>query len=106
MNQQNFMKQIINLKSTIEFQDNSIVSKTIINKGNTSITLFAFDAGQNIAAHTAPVDALVQVIEGEVEVIISGEKFNLNEGEIIIMPEGEPHSLTAKTKFKMALFKL
>lgn len=106
MNQQNFMKQVINLKNSIEFQDNSIVSKTVINKGNTSVTLFAFDAGQSIAAHTAPVDALVQVVEGEVEIIISGKKFDLKEGEFIIMPEGEPHSLTAKTKFKMALFKL
>lgn len=102
----NFMKQIINLKNSLEYQENSIVSKTLITKGNNSVTLFAFDKGQEISSHTAPVDALVQVIEGEVEITISGEKFDLKEGDIIIMPKGEPHALFAKTQYKMALVKI
>ncbi len=101
-----FAKKILNLKESIEYQENSIVSKTITNNTNSSLTLFAFDSGQSIASHSAPVDAVVQSIEGEVEITISGEKFNLKEGNIILMPKGEPHGLVALTKFKMALFKV
>jgi quercetin dioxygenase-like cupin family protein len=102
----NFAKKIINLKENIDYQDNSIVSKTITTNGNSSLTLFAFDKGQSIASHSAPVDAVVQAVEGEVEITISDEKFYLKEGDIILMPKGEPHGLEAKTKFKMALFKV
>lgn len=101
-----FAKKIVNLKEAIEYQENSIVSKTIVTNNQTSLTLFAFDAGQAIASHSAPVDAVVQAVEGEVEITISGEKFNLKEGDIILMPKGEPHGLEAKTQFKMALFKV
>ncbi len=101
-----FVKKVLNLKDSIDYQENSIVSKTITNNTNSSLTLFAFDAGQSIASHSAPVDAVVQSIEGEVEITISGEVFNLKEGDIILMPKGEPHGLEAKTKFKMALFKV
>lgn len=103
---QDFSKKIINLKESIDFQDNAIVSKTITSNSNSSLTLFAFDKGQAIDSHSAPVNAVVQAVEGEVEIIISGEKFNLKEGDIILMPKGEPHALEAKTKFKMALFKV
>lgn len=101
-----FVKKIINLKNAIEVQENSIVSKTITNNINSSLTLFAFDKGQSIASHSVPINAVVQSIEGEVEVTISGEKFLLKEGDIILMPKGEPHGLEAKTQFKMALFKV
>lgn len=101
-----FAKQVLNLKNLIDYQDNAIVSKTITNNTNSSLTLFAFDKGQSIASHSAPVDAVVQSVEGEVEITISGEVFNLKEGDIILMPKGEPHGLEAKSKFKMALFKV
>jgi len=102
----NFAKKIINLKGSIDFQENAIVSKTITTSGNSSLTLFAFDKGQAIDSHSAPVNAVVQSVEGEVEITISGEKFNLKEGDIILMPKGEPHALEAITQFKMALFKV
>lgn len=101
-----FAKKVLNLKSSIDYQENSIVSKTITDNTDSSLTIFAFDKGQSIAPHTAPVDAVVQVIEGEVDVMISGENYILKEGEIILMPKGEPHGLNAKTKFKMVLFKI
>ena len=82
------------------------VSKTIVSANNSSLTLFSFDKGQEIASHSAPVDALVQIIDGEVEITISGEIFNLKSGEIILMPKGEPHGLKAISNFKMALFKV
>lgn len=91
----------------IDYQDGAIVSKTITdNTKNSSLTVFAFDAGQSIAGHSAPVDAVVQNIDGEVEITISGEKFTLKKGDMILMPKGEPHALQAKTKFKMILFKV
>lgn len=101
-----FAKTLINLKSAIDYQENSIVSKVFITENQTSLTLFAFDEGQEIHAHSAPVEALVQVVEGEVEIDISGEKYHLKEGDMILMPKGEPHALKAKTKFKMLLFKV
>lgn len=101
-----FEKQIINLKKSIEVQANSIVSKTITESDDSSLTMFAFDKGQVIAPHTAPVDAVVLDVEGEVEITISGEKFLLREGDIILMPKNEPHSLTALSEFKMLLYKV
>ena len=97
----NFEKQVIDLKSAIDVQENAVVSKMLTANTASSLTLFA-----SIATHTAPVNAVVQVIEGEVEITISDEKFILKEGEIILMPEGEPHSLLALTPFKMVLFKV
>lgn len=103
---ESFAKKIINLKGSIDYQENAIVSKTITSSSDSSLTLFAFDKGQAIDSHSAPVNAVVQAVEGEVEITISGEKFGLKEGDIILMPKGEPHALEAKTKFKMALFKV
>lgn len=105
-NQSGFEKKLLNLKGSIDYQENAIVSKTIVTQENSSLTLFAFAKGQAIASHTAPVHAVVQVVEGEVEINISDEIFNLKEGDFILMPKGEPHALTALTKFKMALFKV
>lgn len=103
---ENFAKKIINLKQAVEYHPDSIVSKTITDNSNSSLTLFAFDKGQSIATHSAPVDAVVQVIDGVVQITISGEKFRLCEGEIILMPKNEPHGLEAEERFKMALFKV
>lgn len=99
-------KHVFTLKNSIDYHDNSIVSKTLLSSNNSSLTLFAYDTGQTIATHTAPVDAVVQCIEGELDITISGELFSLKEGEIILMPKHEPHALEAKTKAKMALYKI
>ncbi|MGN0904988.1 MAG: cupin domain-containing protein [Alphaproteobacteria bacterium] len=101
-----FAKKIINPENAIDYQENAIVSKTITDNINSSLTVFAFDAGQSIAGHSAPVDAVVLNVEGEVEITISGENFTLKKGDMILMPKGEPHALLAKTKFKMVLFKV
>lgn len=106
MSSKEFFKEVRVLKEAVKYQENAIVSKTVVSAGNNSVTLFAFDAGQEIAAHSAPVDALVQNVEGEVEIVISGESFILKEGDIIVMPKGEPHVLYAKTQFKMMLVKI
>ena len=101
-----FAKKIINPENAIDYQENAIVSKTITDNTTSSLTVFAFDSGQSIAGHSAPVDAVVLNVEGEVEITISGENFILKKGDMILMPKGEPHALLAKTRFKMVLFKV
>jgi quercetin dioxygenase-like cupin family protein len=95
--------QASNLSSLINYQEASVVSRTLIDKKTGTVTLFAFDINQGLSEHTAPYDAMVYVLDGEVEVIISGTPITLKKGEITIMPANEPHALTAKTKFKMLL---
>ena len=91
------------MKSLVEYQEGTIVSKTIISNGSGTVTIFAFDKDQALSEHTAPFDALLQVIDGNVRVKISGEKFELASGEMIIMPANEPHAVKATTRFKMML---
>ena len=92
-----------NLEGLIDYQEGSVVSRTIIDKKTGTITLFAFDENQGLSEHTAPYDAMVYVLDGEVDVTISGKPVRLKQGEMTIMPANEPHALTAKTKFKMLL---
>ena len=80
-----------------------MVSKTLIDKKTGTVTLFAFAQGQGLSHHTAPFDALVQVLDGEAEIRISGTSFDLKPGEIIVMPANEPHALKAIKQFKMML---
>jgi quercetin dioxygenase-like cupin family protein len=94
---------ILNMKELVAYQNGSIVSKEIIKKQTGTVTIFAFDRDQGLSEHTAPFDALVYVLDGEAEISIMGEPHLLNEGEIIIMPGGKPHSLKALKKFKMML---
>ena len=96
-------KQISSMKDMVVYQDGSIVSKEIIKKPTGTVTVFAFDQDQGLSEHTAPFDALVYVLDGETEITISGKPHHLKEGDMIIMPGGEPHSLKAVRRFKMLL---
>jgi quercetin dioxygenase-like cupin family protein len=100
---ENLTAQPTNLNNLINYQQNSVVSRTIIDKPTGTITLFAFDQNQGLSEHTAPYDALVQILEGAAEITISGKPLQLKQGEATIMPANKPHALTAKTKFKMLL---
>lgn len=95
--------KVLKLNEMIDYQDDSVVSREIIRKDTGTVTLFAFDRGQGLSEHTAPFDAMVQVIDGEAEIIISGEKNRVAAGEIIIMPANEPHAVMAVEPFKMLL---
>ena len=95
--------KVSKLEGLIDYQKGSVVSRTLIDKKTGTITLFAFDENQGLSEHTAPYDALVYVVDGEVEITISGKPLTLKKGEMTIMPANEPHALTAKTKFKMLL---
>ncbi|HPF44694.1 MAG TPA: cupin domain-containing protein [Syntrophomonadaceae bacterium] len=92
-----------NLVDLVDYQKDSVVSKTLVNKPAGTITLFAFDEGQSLSEHTAPFDALVYVMDGEGEVIIDGKSNQLLAGEIILMPANVPHAVKALQKFKMML---
>ena len=91
------------LVEMINYQRESIVSQTLIDKKTGTVTLFAFDEGQGLSEHTVPFDALVFLIDGEAEIVIAGRTFHLKEGETITMPANKPHSLKAVSKFKMIL---
>ncbi len=87
----------------VQYQEGVIVSRTIIGKKTGTVTLFAFDEGQQLSEHTAPYDALVHVLDGSVEITIDGHINKLNTGEIIILPANVPHAVNAVSKFKMLL---
>jgi quercetin dioxygenase-like cupin family protein len=91
------------LKEMVEYQQGSVVSRTIIDKPKGTVTLFAFAEGEGLSEHTTPYDALVQVMDGEVEITIGGKAFHLGEGEMIVMPAEIPHALRALGRFKMLL---
>jgi quercetin dioxygenase-like cupin family protein len=91
------------LNGMVDYQTGSVVSRTLIKKDKGTVTLFAFDKGQGLSEHTAPFDAMVCVLEGKVEVTISGAPSVLSGGEMIIMPADEPHALKAVESFKMML---
>jgi quercetin dioxygenase-like cupin family protein len=87
----------------VDYQEGGIVSRTLYKETPGTLTLFAFDAGQQLSEHTAPFDAFVQVLDGAVELTIGGEKVPANAGELVLMPAGVPHAVTARERFKMLL---
>jgi quercetin dioxygenase-like cupin family protein len=97
------MSQPSRLVALADYQEGSVVSRTIIDKKTGTVTLFAFDIGQGLSEHTAPFDALVFILDGEAEITISGKPVKVSEGEMLIMPANQPHALRAVKKFKMLL---
>jgi len=95
--------EVLDLRGLVDYQNGSVVSKTLINKKTGTVTLFAFDEGQGLSEHVAPFDAMVNVIDGEVDIRITGKPYRLKAGETIIMPAGKPHALKAIKRFKMLL---
>jgi quercetin dioxygenase-like cupin family protein len=87
----------------IDYQAGSIVSREIIRRETGTVTLFAFDKGQGLSEHTAPFDALVQILDGDAEITISGKPHISRRGEMLILPAGKPHALKAIKRFKMLL---
>jgi quercetin dioxygenase-like cupin family protein len=100
---ESYKAKAIELASFIDYSNDSIVSKTLVDAKAGTITLFSFDAGQGLSEHTAPYDAVVQIIDGEAEIIIGGTATNVTTGQMIIMPAEIPHELRAIKKFKMLL---
>ena len=94
----------INVEELIQYQDNSVVSMEVIKKELGTVTLFAFDKGQGLSEHSAPFDAMVQIIDGEAEITLAGEPHTVKKGEMLIMPANVPHALQAVNgPYKMIL---
>ena len=93
----------VKLVDLVGYAEGSVVSRTVIDKKVGTVTLFSFDAGQGLSEHSAPYDALVCLLDGEAEIVISGKLHLVKEGEMIIMPANEPHALKAAKRFKMML---
>ena len=95
--------QILKMADLAAYQEGSVVSRQITKAEAGNVTLFAFDAGQELSEHTAPYDALAHILEGEAEVRISGQPFAVKMGQAIILPANQPHALKATLRFKMLL---
>jgi quercetin dioxygenase-like cupin family protein len=95
--------RVLKLADLVEYQEGSVVSRTIIDQKMGTLTIFAFAIGQGLSEHTAPFDALVHLLDGEAEITISGKSYRLKEGETIIMPAHKLHALKAIKNFKMLL---
>jgi len=97
------LAQAVGLAGLVDYQPGSIVSRTLIKKPTGTVTLFAFDTGQELSEHTAPFDALVQAVEGRVELTIGGSPVRLAAGQVVVMPAGVVHAVRATERFKMLL---
>ena len=95
--------EILDLDSLLDYQEGAVVSRMLLNKKIGTVTLFSFDKGEGLSEHTAPFDALVYVLEGKVEIIISKKPYVLEKGQMITMPANDPHALNALERFKMML---
>lgn len=95
--------KVFSFNETIEYSDGGIVSKTVLKKQTGNISLFSFDKGEALSEHTAPFDAMIQVVDGKGEITIGGKPFLVKAGETIIMPANISHAVKALEKFKMVL---
>ena len=96
-------EKIFTYQDLVDYQSDSIVSSQLIDRDEGSVTVFAFDREQKLSEHTAPYDALVQVVEGRGLFKVLGKEVTVSEGEVLIMPAGKPHAVHAEERFKMVL---
>jgi quercetin dioxygenase-like cupin family protein len=97
------MAEVERLVDMIDYQEGSVVSRTLVKKKTGTVTLFAFDKGEGLSEHTAPFDALVFVLDGAAELTVSGVTIRVGQGEMVLLPAGEPHAVAAVERFKMVL---
>ena len=95
--------QAFPLRDLVHYQEGSVVSRVILKRDKGNVTVFAFDAGQGLSEHTSPFDALLQAIEGEAEITVSGQPIAVRGGDVILLPAQKPHAVKATTRFKMLL---
>ena len=93
----------LELAALVDYKDGQVVSRTFAQSLHLSFTLFAFSAGEGLSAHTVEADAFVQVLDGQARVTIGGEALDVYKGQVVVMPQGVPHSVEARQRFKMLL---
>ncbi len=97
------MSKAIELSGMINYQDDAVVSRTVVRKPTGTVTIFAFDKGQGLSTHSAPFDALVYILDGEARITVSKKVLKVKKGQMVIMPANAPHALKALKPFKMML---
>jgi quercetin dioxygenase-like cupin family protein len=102
-NKEDLRGKALKAKDLVGYDKGAVVSRTILEKKTGTVTIFSFDKGQGLSEHTAPFDAMVEILDGEAEILIAGKPNKVKAGEFIIMPANKPHALKAVKKFKMAL---
>src|ERR1700675_2454736 len=95
--------EVVRLIDLVNYQEGSVVSRTLVNLATGTVTLFAFDEGQGLSEHTAAFDAVAHVLEGEAEITVSGKPLRTTTGEAVLLPANHPHALKALSRFKMVL---
>ena len=95
--------EVLILKNQVSYQEGQVVSKTLAQNDAVSVTLFAFDKGEEISTHESGGDAFVTCMDGVGEITIDGVNYELHEGESIVMPAKHPHAVRGKERFKMLL---
>ncbi len=98
--------KVYELARMVEYGEDAVVSRTLVDNKAGTITLFSFDAGQGLSEHTAPFDALVQMLDGEGEFTVGGKRHRVPAGNILLMPANVPHAVKAKKRFTMLLVML
>jgi quercetin dioxygenase-like cupin family protein len=93
----------IRLGELVNYQEGAVVSRTILKRLTGTVTVFAFDQGQGLSEHTSPFDALIQMLEGQAEIIVAGKPLSTGPGESVLLPANQPHAVKAVTPFKMLL---
>lgn len=94
---------VLDIEKMVDYSDGGVVSKQVLKNDAGNITLFSFDKGQGLSEHTAPFDAVVEILDGEAEVTIDGKPLAVKAGQTVIMPAHIPHALYATVRFKMLL---
>jgi quercetin dioxygenase-like cupin family protein len=102
-NKEDLRGKALKARDLVGYDKGAVVSRTIIEKKTGTVTIFSFDKGQGLSEHTAPFDAMVEILDGEAEITVAGKPNKVKAGEFIIMPANKPHALKAVKKFKMAL---
>jgi quercetin dioxygenase-like cupin family protein len=97
------LPEVSRVVDLVSYQEGAVVSRVVVKGGTGNVTLFAFDAGQELSEHAAPFDVLVQVLEGEAAITVSGRRHHVRAGEMILIPAKQPHSVNAVSRFKMLL---
>lgn len=95
--------QAISMEGLVDYEEGRVVSRTLSGQSHVNITLFAFDEGEEISAHTSPGDAMVLVLDGRARITIDKEEIMAETGQVVVMPANVPHAVYAATRFKMLL---
>jgi len=95
--------EVVRVNDLVSYQEGTVVSRTLVSRPTGTVTLFAFAEGQGLSEHTAPFDAIVHLLDGEAEIVISGKTLPAKAGEAVLLPAHQPHALKALIRFKMLL---